>query len=253
MMFRMTRSTCLATTVLLLLGLSACQPTGEAQSAGDTTQPEAESAAVALELRGAPRAEGEAMQFPYAENFEGLKSGQVPFGWESQGDDLAFAQVSNDGSIPARSGVGVVHLSDDSPEDAAKLKAQFGERGRGMVLYSLFVSGERQADAYITLGVGDQSADRVVDVLFTRSGTVRYRSASGDLVDIKQYSQGVWLDVSVLWDTEQGSFVLSIDGVEAGSFPMVSQVAPTQVVFKVGANAKTGQSAYLDDLQMIFE
>jgi len=232
--------------------LSACQPAAPAsgaECATDTPQ----AARGLQQTRGAPRATGGSLQFPYAENFEELKDGQVPYGWLASGDETAFSSVLVTDAGKARSGTRVVHLSDDSPQDAAELKASFGTRERGMVLYSLLVSAERPADAYMTLAFGDASTDRVVDILFTQSGTIRYRAAGGSLIDVQQYTKGDWHDVGVVWDTKENNFVLTIDGAQAGSFRLAAATAPTQITFKVGANAKTGQSAHIDDVQLIFQ
>lgn len=246
----LTASHAFALTGLSLFSLlGACHPT----STPPETAAPTEATTGLTASRGAPRETGKSIEFPYAENFEGLENGSVPFGWEGKGDDSAFAKVLSEGFRGARSGGAVVHLSDDSAEDAAELTTSFDERSRGMVQYALLISRDRAADAYMTLAFGDQSTERVVDVLFTQSGTVRYRSGNGSLVDVQPYEKDMWHDVSVVWDLKHSSFVLTIDGVQAGTFPLGSTRAPDQITFKVGSNDKTKQSAYIDDVQLVFE
>lgn len=212
------------------------------------------AAVAAAEAVGAPRAAGQPIQFPYVETFEGLEDGAAPFGWVVKGDAKSTATITSAAAGgQVKSGTSALHLSDDSPQDSAEVSTVIGAQKKGMVAYSLLVSDDRPGDAYMTVGVGSNSAGRVVDVVFSKGGNLRYRGDSGELIDIRGYGQGEWHDVNVVWDVEQGKFWLNVDGSLIGDFPIVQPVNPTHVTFKVGSNKKFGQSAFIDDVRIAFE
>lgn len=225
---------------------------GSAATIADPASPAA-APAPAAELSGAPRSAGEKITFPYVETFEGHAPDVSPLGWQDKGDEKATSKVVGAGTVTPKSGTQMLHLSDNSPGDAAQISTLIGPAGKGSVQFSFYDDSDNPADNYMTLGVGTHSDGRVVDILFTASGNIRYRADTGDLVTIGAYSFDEWHDVSIIFDVAQGSFWFFLDGVRLDAFPLVQASPPSHLTFKVGSNSKSGQSAFIDDIQVVLE
>lgn len=114
---------------------------------------------------------------------------------------------------------------------------------------SVFLPADGTAESvYLTLANGTSSSNRFVDIFFTGSGELRYRTAS-DYITVMDFERNKWYDLEVTWANDTFSFSINGTASVTNAAVVNKAITPTLLEFKAGSNSKKSYY-YIDDLKI---
>ncbi|MDC7220271.1 MAG: hypothetical protein PQJ59_10040 [Spirochaetales bacterium] len=190
---------------------------------------------------------------PFSMDFDSLSRGDNIPGGRIRGDADSIPKIV---TIISHSGTNSLFMADYSTTDSSELIFTLPEgMPRGTVKYAFYLPAIDPGLIYCTLGTSTNSSGRVVDVQITSKGNIRCRKPEDQ--SLETVSEGIsydtWHTVEISWDISTNQYLLYVNGVSIAQKVLISNEAPTHLIFKVGSDAKSAHTAYLDDISLRIE
>ncbi|TEW56853.1 hypothetical protein E2R68_02145 [Psychromonas sp. RZ22] len=174
----------------------------------------------------------------------------------NNGGDTGGDGGGNGGTTPVPGNS--VALTDTSTDNAGKLMYTLGSaQEEGSVSVKVRYSAEEVETAYVTLHAdtvtsADQIASIKMDSGFSSGSNIGFKratsaSSSEDEALTQTFPEDTWATITISWD--QTNYTLSVNGTEAGTWPVINANAVSAVEMKIGNNSNTTtHTFYVDDL-----
>ncbi|MDN2663484.1 hypothetical protein OW492_08850 [Psychromonas sp. 14N.309.X.WAT.B.A12] len=121
------------------------------------------------------------------------------------------------------------------------------ELTEGQVDVNVFYSSSETETAYISLFNADTNTAGLVGEVQLDDGNIKIRS--GDSTTVGTFTTGTWVNVNVTWSVTAGTYTVTVDGTEIGTYDFHNSTATgvDTVGFKIGNNALTDSEEFLVD------
>ncbi|MGJ8580979.1 MAG: hypothetical protein ACSHWR_01555, partial [Psychromonas sp.] len=114
---------------------------------------------------------------------------------------------------------------------------------------NVFYSSSETETAYISLFNADTNTSGLVGEVQLDDGNIKIRS--GESTTVGTFTTGTWVNVNVTWSVTAGTYTVTVDGTEIGTYDFHNAEATgvDTVGFKIGTNALESSEEFLvDDL-----
>ncbi|RBW47573.1 hypothetical protein DS885_01935 [Psychromonas sp. B3M02] len=121
------------------------------------------------------------------------------------------------------------------------------ELTEGQVDVNVFYASSETETAYISLFNADTNTAGLVGEVQLDDGNIKIRS--GDSTTVGTFTTGTWVNVNVTWNVTAGTYTVTVDGTEIGTYDFHNSAATgvDTVGFKIGNNALTDSEEFLVD------
>ncbi len=121
------------------------------------------------------------------------------------------------------------------------------ELTEGQLDVDVFYSSSETETTYISLFNADTNTSGLIGEVQLDEGNIKVRS--GDATTVSTFTTGTWVNVNVTWDVATGTYTVSIDGSEIGTYDFHNPDATgvDTIGFKVANNAATDSEEFLVD------
>lgn len=119
----------------------------------------------------------------------------------------------------------------------------------GQIDVNVFYSSSETETAYISLFNADTNTSGLVGEVQLDDGNIKIRS--GESTTVGTFTTGTWVNVNVTWSVTAGTYTVTVDGTEIGTYDFHNAEATgvDTVGFKIGTNALESSEEFLvDDL-----
>ncbi|MEG3755075.1 hypothetical protein [Psychromonas arctica] len=178
-------------------------------------------------------------------------------------DDLEFQETtSSTGDTDSGSETDTGDTSSDAGQYSILTNVEAGSSGQmrydvaavegaelteGQVDVNVFYSSSETETAYISLFNADTNTAGLVGEVQLDDGNIKVRS--GDSTTVGTFTTGAWVNVNVTWSVTDGTYTVTVDGTEIGTYDFHNSAATgvDTVGFKIGNNALTDSEEFLVD------